>query len=243
MGSGAFGFVSIGESLITDEEVAIKEIYPSQYAAIEIEIMSSLKFRYCVSCIDWKNNPDETYIVMEYCRGGDLFKAIDAEMLTEKRVKRVAKCVLLALEYLHSHYICHRDIKPENILCYETTYDNEEVWKVTDFGLSCYFQPGTPIFGAVGTPHYKAPEIYPPSEYTEAVDLWSLGVTIYVALTAQFVWDGNTDAEIEASMRQGRLEYDQSLSFTAFEWIEQLLQPNPANRMTIPQALTHHWFQ
>jgi len=102
------------------------------------------------------------------------------------------------VDYLHSNGIAHRDLKPENILC--SGDDENEVVKVTDFGLSKIFKVSEqyPFFlrndalvnqllqeddlqTSVGSPAYAAPEIFSNvRSYDKSVDMWSLGVIVFV---------------------------------------------------------------
>lgn len=73
---------------------------------------------------------------------------------------------------VHNEQFIHRDIKPENIICVEKTY------KITDFGS---LQGGTIGEGLIGTPLYLAPEmlLQEGKEYSQKIDVWSLGVTLF----------------------------------------------------------------
>ncbi|VEL21388.1 unnamed protein product, partial [Protopolystoma xenopodis] len=83
--------------------------------------------------------------------------------------------------YLHDSGISHRDLKPENILL--SGPDNRCLIKVTDFGLSKLVDSNTMLRTFCGTPTYLAPEILESAGsgvYTSAVDVWSLGVILYI---------------------------------------------------------------
>jgi len=247
LGGGAFGTVHLGKNEITDEKIAIKIINTPNLEQAEIEIMRCLNFRFCLSCIDYWVDKEFSYVIMEYCGGGDLFDALENGLIDEPRAKQAVKCTLIGLEYLHANSICHRDIKPENIMCTVNPTEKSsknQIWKIIDFGLSINFTEKEPIMhGNVGTAQYKAPEVYPPSRYTTAIDLWSTGVTIYVALTGKFLWSGSNDEEVQESVLEHNVEYEQDFSFEAYNFIDSLLAPNPDSRLTIQQALEHPWLK
>lgn len=89
--------------------------------------------------------------------------------------------MLMATKYLHDNGITHRDLKPENILL--SGKSNRCLIKVTDFGLSKIVSENTMLRTFCGTPTYLAPEILTTAgagTYTPAIDIWSLGVILYV---------------------------------------------------------------
>jgi serine/threonine protein kinase len=84
-----------------------------------------------------------------------------------------------ALKYCHANRVIHRDIKPENIML---TNDNQI--KLIDFGLSKLCQDLVSS-EMVGTGYYMAPELYVSvgkCTYNEKVDIWSMGVLLYLLL-------------------------------------------------------------
>ena len=85
-----------------------------------------------------------------------------------------------ALFYLHENGITHRDIKSENILL-DQQYDP----KLTDFGFAQLYDKSNPTLESFcGTFQYMAPEMLKKKKYQpELVDVWSLGVLLYVLLT------------------------------------------------------------
>ena len=90
-----------------------------------------------------------------------------------------------AVDYLHRHQVTHRDLKPENILL--MTLDQVTVCKVTDFGLAKLASTMSSMTTFCGTPLFVAPEVIVAqgnSSYTSAVDLWALGVLLYLCLGA-----------------------------------------------------------
>jgi serine/threonine protein kinase len=123
---------------------------------------------------------------MEYCKNGELFERINKSgPLTEKEAGKVFNQILSALLYLKRNGLSHRDIKPENIL-----FDDKWNAKLIDFGFCCRLNKEFRST-VCGTPSYTPPEIIRKQPYDpELVDVWSLGVTLYVMLAAQFPFDG-----------------------------------------------------
>lgn len=114
---------------------------------------------------------------MEYVEGGDLYKhLIKQDHFPEAKAKLLFKELLEAMKYLHEQGIVHRDIKLENIML---TSDFKP--KIIDFGIARELQEDG-MKSQVGTPSYIAPEIIKGERYSEKVDMFSMGVALYVFL-------------------------------------------------------------
>jgi serine/threonine protein kinase len=178
----------------------------------EWELLRSLKDNpHVVSLLDVFETDDEIQLVMEYCQGGELFDVIQRKRnqaldsldkvyrYSESKAARIVSQMLSVLVELHSRGIVHRDVKPENILL---TNDSQVCAKLSDFGTSRELHPemdsdscssdgeASPLtpqsrkraYSAVGSNFYAAPEVRSGEGYDTAVDLYSLGVTLYVLL-------------------------------------------------------------
>jgi calcium-dependent protein kinase len=168
IGGGHFGTVRTAH-LKSDPQVtfAIKSILRENIAKDiklleeELAILQSVdhpnivKFDQCF--IDFRY----VHIVMEHCKGGELFdRIVAAQKFTERHAADIMNQMLSAIKHLHGHGIVHRDLKPENFLMDDTT-ENSEV-KLIDFGLSKRFSNTEEMSGmktVVGTPYYVAPEV------------------------------------------------------------------------------------
>ena len=127
------------------------------------------------------------YLVMEEMRGGELFdRIITKETYNEGEARDVCKSLLEGVGFMHSRKVAHRDLKPENLLLANLEHHTD--FKIADFGFSkdCSCKDGTgyisPMRTRCGTPGYVAPEILLNQPYTMAVDLWSVGVILYILL-------------------------------------------------------------
>lgn len=125
------------------------------------------------------------YLAMEYAKHADLRKymASIGQKLSVDLCEKFLTQVADGLDYIHRTGIIHRDIKPDNLLI---TADKQI--RIADFGVA--FLPGDQseageLKNAVGTMDYMAPEVLEGIEYTVKSDIYSLGVTIYEALTGK----------------------------------------------------------
>jgi len=153
-------------------------------------------------------------------------------------------CVVLGLEHLHKNNIIYRDLKPENILI-----DKRGYAKLADFGMSMVLEDGSRTFTFCGTPGYLAPEIIHGHGYGKAVDWWSLGVFIFVLLTAALPFDyphclDPMDAIKRIQDRNFRVVYPDYMSCDAIDLISMLLQRDPDERMKFvtTRLKKHPWF-
>lgn len=196
---------------------------------------------YDVFCVD-----NELFIITELGRGGDLFHLLTTHPkhgVTEAYAAKTVSEMLSAVAFLHSRSICHRDLKLENWVL----ESGKDVWsplKLIDFGLSTHFRSGERLTRVVGSSYYVAPEVLKKS-YTEACDLWSLGVIVYMLLSGAPPFYGKNDEAIKASIVQGEYTFPHELfrdvSDEAMAFVSTLLSYNIEYRYTAAQALTHPW--
>jgi len=153
---------------------------------------------------------------------------------------------------MHNLNIVHRDLKPENILL--TCRDREAMHpKIADFGLARKNMQSKDCRTFCGTPHYFAPEVINTFRdretganmgYGKKVDMWSLGVILYVLLSGipPFEEDGLYEQILE-----GKYEFDvrewTTVSPEAKELIRRLMTVNPKERLTIQEAFELRWLR
>ena len=134
-----------------------------------------------VTIIDYITTPRHLYIVLELLSGGELFERLQKQKkFNERMAANITKQIADALAYMHGVGVVHRDLKPENII-YSDRSEDAKI-KISDFGLSrdTSGKGDRPLKTSCGTPGYVAPEIIRQLHYDESVDLWALGVIIYI---------------------------------------------------------------
>eukprot|EP00531_Pseudo-nitzschia_arenysensis_P007668 CAMPEP_0116143752 /NCGR_PEP_ID=MMETSP0329-20121206/15619_1 /TAXON_ID=697910 /ORGANISM="Pseudo-nitzschia arenysensis, Strain B593" /LENGTH=463 /DNA_ID=CAMNT_0003639095 /DNA_START=551 /DNA_END=1942 /DNA_ORIENTATION=+ len=196
---------------------------------------------YDVFCVD-----NELFIITELGRGGDLFHLLTTHPkhgVTEAYAAKTVSEMLSAVAFLHSRSICHRDLKLENWVL----ESGKDVWsplKLIDFGLSTHYRSGERLTRVVGSSYYVAPEVLKKS-YTEACDLWSLGVIVYMLLSGAPPFYGKNDEAIKASIVQGEYTFPHELfrdvTDQAMGFVGTLLSYTIEYRYTAAQALAHPW--
>jgi serine/threonine-protein kinase Chk2 len=150
----------------------------------------------------------------------------------------------------HERNIVHRDIKPENILL----VDKDLTIKLADFGLAKIIGEESFTTTLCGTPSYVAPEILQSSNhrrYTRAVDVWSLGVVLYICLCgfppfSDELYDAqNNPYTLAQQILGGRFDYPSpywdSVGDPALDLIDRMLTVDAEKRITIEECLQHPW--
>lgn len=143
----------------------------------------------------------------------------------------------------------HRDIKPENILL----TDKDLHVKLADFGLAKIIGEESFTTTLCGTPSYVAPEILEDSRhrrYTRAVDIWSLGVVLYICLCgfppfSDELYTPENPYTLTQQIKTGRFDYPSpywdSVGDPALDLIDRMLTVDVEKRYTIDDCLNHPW--
>ncbi|XVF09015.1 hypothetical protein REPUB_Repub07fG0054000 [Reevesia pubescens] len=134
------------------------------------------------------------YLVFEYMEHDitGLLSCPDIKF-SESQIKCYVKQLLSGLDHCHSRGIMHRDIKGSNLLV-----NNEGILKMADFGLANFYGSGhrQPLTSRVVTLWYRPPELLLGStDYTAAVDLWSVGCVFAELLLGKPILQGRTEVE------------------------------------------------
>jgi len=149
------------------------------------------------------DTPTELYLFMEYASSGEIFDYLVAHgRMKEKEARRIYRQIVSAIDYCHNLHVIHRDLKAENLLL-----DSNMNVKIADFGFSNQFSPGQRLNTWCGSPPYAAPELFQGKEYSgPEVDIWSLGVVLYVLVCGGLPFDGSTLAKLRARVLAGKFK-------------------------------------
>ena len=137
IGKGAYSVVFKGFHKKLNKVVAIKRIdlienqkFLNRFK-MEINLMKKLNHINIVNLYDTIEKDEYLYLIMEYCKYGDLRNFLKKRPLKEEKAKIIFKELISGLKYLYEMNICHRDLKPQNILL-----DENYTIKISDFGLA-----------------------------------------------------------------------------------------------------------
>src|SRR3954454_9342876 len=194
VGRGGMGIVWRAEDEILGRDVALKRVGLSpggatpdlERAAREARLAATLNHPNVVAVFDLAEQGDEQWLVMEYVESRTLADLVKAGPLPADQAARLLCQAANALAAAHRAGIVHRDVKPSNIL---VTRDGQV--KLSDFGIARAHGDHTLTqTGMVtGSPAYLAPEVASGQSATAASDVWSLGATLYHALTGRPPYD------------------------------------------------------
>ncbi|KAM9838156.1 serine/threonine-protein kinase DCLK3 [Aulostomus maculatus] len=211
----------------------------------ELSLLGSLCHPRIVRLFAHHHTHTHSYLVMELVSGGDLFEAISERgRFSEAEAGLMVSDVSEALHYIHCRSIVHRDVKPENLLLEQVAAGISRL-KLGDFGLAMVVTE--PVFTICGTPTYVAPEILSETGYGVEVDVWALGVILYILLCGfpPFRSRDRDQEELFQIIKQGQLHflppYWDTISEEARSLVRALLQPDPTVRMTAEQTLLNPW--
>eukprot|EP00928_Gymnodinium_smaydae_P022724 TRINITY_DN18991_c0_g1_i1.p1 TRINITY_DN18991_c0_g1~~TRINITY_DN18991_c0_g1_i1.p1 ORF type:complete len:420 (-),score=65.51 TRINITY_DN18991_c0_g1_i1:25-1284(-) len=217
-----------------------------------MQILYGLRHPRIVSLLDVIEETDHLFLVMEMVRGGELFDYIVSRgTLGEPGARNIFLQITEALKYVHSKDIVYRDLKPENILIVESERDETKIQiKLSDFGHSKLINDGySTALTRVGTPQYWAPEVsdhrLAAGGYTQSVDLWSLGVVLYVMLMGSYPFDGVREP-IERQIQNPQLCFTSAItgrvpSRAAQELMCSLIKVRAKDRLPLDGCLKHAW--
>jgi len=202
----------------------------------EIDMLNLVQgFQGIVKLIDVYETKFKVNIVMELISGGELFdRIVELEYYSEKDASNLVGQICDAVAFCHTKGVIHRDLKPENLMFISP---DSSILKLIDFGVATLDKDGSKIFEIVGTPTYMAPEIEEGIGYGKPVDLYSIGVIMYILLCGYPPLDPE-EGIIELNFPSP--EWD-SISREAIDIIKNLLDENQDNRMTIEQLRNHRW--
>lgn len=251
LGEGTYGKVKLGVHMTTGQEVAVKIMKPQEVKdkgdiEREINILKLLKHPNIVELLESIHDEpaNKVYLVLELVNGGELFDYIVARgRVKEKEARKLFRQMVSAVEYCHGNLIVHRDLKPENLLL-----DSEGNIKINDFGFSNVIKPGKLFTTFCGSPLYAAPEIFLAKEYLgPEVDIWSMGVILYVLVCGQLPWAVGRDGRVEDLDALLNAQYDIpkgcDMSNECRSLIARMIVPKRKKRATIHEIRSHPWVQ
>ncbi|XP_031569627.1 serine/threonine-protein kinase ULK2-like [Actinia tenebrosa] len=254
IGHGAFAVVFKGHHTKKEDfVVAIKVISKKNLSktqnllAKEIKILKELHHENVVALYDCQERPNNVYLVMEYCNGGDLADYLQAKgTLSEDTIRIFLKQIASAMGTLQSKGIMHRDLKPQNLLLSYTGTSNPSPSdikiKIADFGFA-RFLPGEMMAATLcGSPMYMAPEVIMSKAYDAKADLWSLGTIVYQCLTGKAPFTANSPQALKKFYEKNKgicPNIPAGTSSHIKDLLTGLLKRNPKDRMDFGEFFSH----
>lgn len=180
------------------------------------------------------------YLILELGDGGDLYDYIMRHEtgLSETVARVYFRQIVRAISYCHQLHVVHRDLKPENVVFFQKL----GVVKLTDFGFSNKFCPGQKLETSCGSLAYSAPEILLGDSYdAPAVDVWSLGVILYMLVCGHPPFQEANDSETLTMIMDCKYTMPDHVSEGCRNLIKSMLIREPEKRATLQQIAADAW--
>uniref|UniRef100_A0AAQ4R3R6 non-specific serine/threonine protein kinase n=1 Tax=Gasterosteus aculeatus aculeatus TaxID=481459 RepID=A0AAQ4R3R6_GASAC len=241
IGKGNFAVVKLATHIITKAKVRrlldqqnLKKIFR------EVPIMKVLEHPPIIRLYEVMETERMIYLVTEYASGGEIFDHLVAHgRMAEKDARKKFKQIVAAVHFCHCRNIVHRDLKAENLLL-----DHNLNIKIADFGFSNLFARGQLLKTWCGSPPYAAPELFEGKEYDgPKVDIWSLGVVLYVLVCGALPFDGSTLQNLRARVLSGKFRIPFFMSTDCEYLIRHMLVLEPSRRLTLEQICKNKWMR
>ncbi|PBP24527.1 Ran1-like protein kinase [Diplocarpon rosae] len=253
LGTGAYGVVYSAIDHLTQTWYAVKALSKTnshgepldrrqrEFQAREIQLhYAASAHPNIVSMLKIVDDPECTYVVLDYCPEGDLFSNITERgryVGDDAQIRQVFLQILSAVEHCHRLGIYHRDLKPENIL---VSHSGEQV-VLADFGLATTEE--TSEDHGCGSTFYMSPECLDPSSSKVAYrcapnDIWSLGVILVNLTCGRNPWKQASVADSTYRAFTWNPDFLRTilpLSGELSEILGLVFQRNPADRITVSE--------
>ncbi|KAK6932930.1 NAF domain [Dillenia turbinata] len=250
LGQGNFAKVYYARNLQSGQSVAIKIIDKEKILKAgltdqikrEISTMRQVNHPNVLQLHEVLATKTKIYFVIEYAKGGELFKKVAKGRLKEKVARKYFQQLISAVDFCHSRGVYHRDLKLENILL-----DENGTLKVSDFGLSAVVeskhQDGL-LHTTCGTPAYVAPEVLSRRGYDGVkADIWSCGVILFVLLAGCLPFYDTNIIEMYRKISKAEYKCPNWFPSQVCKLLSKMLDPNPHSRISITKIKENPWFR
>jgi len=247
IGEGHYAVVKLARHVFTGEKVAVKIIdkqkldQSTQTQMLqEVRLMKLVQHPHVVRLYEVIDTATKLYLVLELGDGGDMYDYIMKHEggLGEETARKYFKQIVTAIQYCHRLHVVHRDLKPENVVFFEKL----GMVKLTDFGFSNKFDPGQRLQTSCGSLAYSAPEILLGDAYdAPAVDIWSLGVILYMLVCGAAPFQEANDSETLTMIMDCNYSLPSHISKQCQSLISSMLCRDPTKRATLDQISQDPW--
>lgn len=248
LGRGATSIVYRCEEKQSQKPFALKVLKKTidkKIVRTEIGVLLRLSHPNIIQLKEIFETDTDIALVLELVTGGELFdRIVERGYYSERDAAHVIKQILEAVAYLHENGVVHRDLKPENLLYADLSLDAP--LKIADFGLSKIIDDQVTMKTVCGTPGYCAPEILRGNAYGPEVDMWSVGVILYILLCGfEPFFDPRGDQYMYSRILNCDYEFVSpwwdDVSLNAKDLVSRLIVLDPQKRLSVREALQHPW--
>ena len=212
--SGGYGEVLLGKDVLTNKLLSIKRINIKGFSTNDLYnisreslYLSNLKHKNIIKMYCSYQYKDYLYNIMDYAEGGELSQLINSDIeIPEFKIKDIFKQIIEGVKFIHGKNVIHRDLKPNNILF----LDKEKTHIVIiDFGISGISNGLNKEIIKAGTFKFTPPEILSKNNFQSSnkIDIWSLGVILYLMYFKKYPFDGENNKEIRKKVERDELKF------------------------------------
>lgn len=244
----------------TGEERAVKIVEKSSWnddandsIKHEIDLLKKMDHPNIVRIFSTFEDEKHYYIVMDYCKGGELRDQLySGTGLSEYYIAVLMKTLLSTINYVYEkHQVVHLGIKAENILL--EGHRHVEQLKLIDFGNSIQAPKAQKLDRLVGAAAYLAPESLQHQNYGHKTDCWAIGVLAFLGLSGSTPFAADSDMEtleLILNSKEEVLNKDifkgeawEGISSDAIDFVSKMLSFEPFKRPSAKEALQHPWIK
>ena len=248
LGEGHYAVVKSARHVFTGERVAVKVIDKTKLDAAtrvqmmqEVRLMKLVQHPHVVRLYEVIDTQTKLYLVLELADGGDMYDYImrhEGVGLDEAAARKYFRQIVQAIHYCHELHVVHRDLKPENVVFFQKL----GLVKLTDFGFSNKFDPGEQLQTSCGSLAYSAPEILLGDAYdAPAVDVWSLGVILYMLVCGAAPFQEANDSETLTMIMDCKYSFPSHISSACKKLVSLMLQRQPHLRASLEDIMKDPW--
>ncbi|VIO96035.1 Protein kinase domain containing protein [Brugia malayi] len=247
IGKGHFAVVKLASHVFTGEKVAVKVIDKTKFDSSmashlikEVRCMKLVQHPNIVRLYEVIDTQTKLFLILEL-GDYDMYDFITKNAdkgCPESEAQQYFCQIIKAIDYCHQLHVVHRDLKPENVVFFERL----GMVKLTDFGFSNKFIPGEQLETACGSLAYSAPEILLGDAYdAPAVDVWSLGVILYMLLCGRLPFQEANDSETLTKILDCKYSLPDTLSLHARYLISRMLVKDVQKRAALSEIINSSW--
>uniref|UniRef100_A0A8R1TPF4 SNF-related serine/threonine-protein kinase n=1 Tax=Onchocerca volvulus TaxID=6282 RepID=A0A8R1TPF4_ONCVO len=247
IGKGHFAVVKLASHVFTGEKVAVKVIDKTKFDSSmtshlikEVRCMKLVQHPNIVRLYEVIDTQTKLFLILEL-GDYDMYDFITKNAdkgCPESEAQQYFCQIIKAIDYCHQLHVVHRDLKPENVVFFERL----GMVKLTDFGFSNKFIPGEQLETACGSLAYSAPEILLGDAYdAPAVDVWSLGVILYMLLCGRLPFQEANDSETLTKILDCKYSLPDTLSLHARYLISRMLVKDVQKRAALSEIINNSW--
>ncbi|CAK56515.1 unnamed protein product (macronuclear) [Paramecium tetraurelia] len=240
------------ESTLQHKAVYVAKIYEKQNYTTqdqvsglkkEVQILRQLNHSQISNLVEIYENDELIFLIMEELKGETLQGLLEnSQEFNESQIKQIMRPLFECVAYLHNNNIFHRDIKPQNIKFRQS--DDYLQPCLIDFSLADNWNKnGRYLFTRCGSVGYVAPEVLQDKKYILNIDVYSLGVILYILATKKHPFEDAEHSKKILKNYNGKVDFTQvQCSQILLDLIRKCLEVDFTTRPSCKEILSHPFF-